>query len=206
MCGAALYEQRTVVPPPTAFQPQPPGAPGSHPAAPIPSAPVLVEPVLGHLPAEYITERRGAFGGRRRRPVNLVITSTRLLCLDETEQTNTTWLSENERLDDDVRRTGVPWRVLIDHYRWDGPQWAEFYQTPPDALLAADRGNWDVPMAAIVEATITLDDELDRLDLLMDNGQVLRFTLFNLVGVPASRFLTRALGANRVRLGSATPP
>lgn len=138
--------------------------------------------------------------------MNLVITSTRLLCLDETEQTNTTWLAENERLDDDVRRTGVPWRVLIDHYRWDGPQWAEFYQTPPDALLAADRGNWDVPMAAIVEATITLDDELDRLDLLMDNGQVLRFTLFNLVGVPASRFLTRALGANRVRLGSAPPP
>lgn len=140
------------------------------------------------------------FGGDRRRQVNLVLTNLRLLCLRETEETNTAWLAESERLEEEAARAGVSLRVLIDHYRWDAPLWAEFYRNAPDALLAADRNNWAVPLSAVVHASVTLDPELDRLDLMMDNGQVLGFPLFNLAGLAAARFLTQVLGAARVQV------
>ena len=157
------------------------------------------ERVVGHLPAETIEAGRGIFGGARRRQVNLVVTNTRLLCLQETEDTNTAWLAETERLEQEAARSGVPWRTLIDHYPWDGPPWAAFYRTPPDTLLAADNRNWAIPVHAIVKASVTLDPERDQLQLLMDNGQVLSFQLFNLVGTAAARFLTQVLGPTRVR-------
>ncbi len=176
-------------------------------AAPPPTAPgPAIEAVVGHLPAEVVEEGKGVFGGARRRQVNLVITTGRLLCLQETEDTNSAWLAESERLEEEAARTGIPWRALIDRYPWNGPLWAEFFRNPPDALLAADSRNWAVPLRAIVEASVTLDPERDRLDLLMDNGQVLSFGLFNLVGAAAARFLAQALGAARVRMGPAQRP
>lgn len=184
-------------PPP---QPSAPSFPATAPHPPVPPSSPGPESVIGHLPAEYIVEGGGVFGGSKRTQVNLVITSTRLLCLAETEQTNTTWLAETERLEEDASRTGVPWRTLMDYYPWAGPLWASFFRTPPEVLLAESRSNWAVPWGAVVEATVTLDPELDRLDLLMDNRQVLRFALFNLVGVVAARLLGQVLGANRVRL------
>ena len=161
--------------------------------------------MVGHLPAETLEAGQGLFGGARRRQVNLVVTNARLLCLQETEDTNTAWLAETERLEQEAARGGVPWRTLIDQYPWDGPPWAGFYRTPPDALLAADDRNWAIPVPAIVKASVTLDPERDQLQLLMDNGQVLSFQLFNLVGAAAARFLTQVLGAPRVQF-SLSPP
>jgi hypothetical protein len=47
---------------------------------------------------------------------------------------------------------------------------------------------------------VTLDEGLDKLDIVLAGGQELHFQLFNLVGRPAARFLSQALGSERVRL------
>jgi hypothetical protein len=158
------------------------------------------EAVIGHLPAERLEEGKGFLGRPKTTQLNFVITTSRILCLRETEETNDAWLGETERLDDEEKRSGVPWRTLIDHYVWRSPVWAAFYETPPDELLASDRGNGSIPLSEIVRATVTLDDEMDRLELAFAGGQVFRYRLYNLTGRPAARFLAQALGPERVRL------
>ena len=165
--------------------------------------PERAERVIGHLPAERIEEGKGLFGRAKRTQLNLVITTSRLLYLRETNELNENWLAETERLVQEEERSGVPWRTLIDNYDWRDPLWASFYDTPPDRLLAAHRGNEALPLAKVVSATITLDEERDKLDISIAGGEMHHFSLFNLVGQAAARFLAQALGPERVRI---TPP
>ena len=142
----------------------------------------------------------GLLGRVKTTRLNLVITSSRILCLRETMDTNDTWVAETERLDDEEKRSGVPWRTLIDRYDWRSAMWAAFYDTPPGELLSADRGNGAILLSEVAAATVTLDDELDKLDIELAGGQVFHFQLYNLVGRAAARFLAQALGSERVRL------
>jgi hypothetical protein len=158
------------------------------------------EPVIGHLPAERIEKGKGRFSRTKFIQVSLVITTTHLLCLRETETMNENWLAEEERLNVEEEKSGLPWRELIDRYDWRSPLWSDFYNVPPGTLLSAHRDNEAIPLADVVSATITLDNELDELDLLLTSGQTLHFQLFNLVGRAAGRFLCQALGPERVRL------
>jgi hypothetical protein len=159
------------------------------------------EVVIGHLPAERIEEGKGLFGRAKTTQLNLVITTSRLLCLHETEEMNDNWVAETERLIE-LERSGQPWRALIDGYDWRSPLWAGFYDTPPDDLLAAHRGNEAIALADVASAAVTLDEERDRLDLVLAGGETRRFLLFNQVGQAAARFLGQALGAERVRLAA----
>ncbi len=159
-----------------------------------------IETVIGHLPAERFQEGAGLFGRVKTTQLNLVITTSRLLCLQETEEMNETWLGETERLIEEEEDGDLPWRALMDAYDWSGPLWAYFYETPADELLAADRGNEAIPLSHVVSTAITLDEERDRLDILLANGETYHFQLFNQVGRPAARFFAQALGPERVRL------
>ncbi len=158
------------------------------------------ETVVGHLPAERIDEGKGLFGRVKTTQLNLVITISRLLCLRETDEMNNNWLAETERLIEEEERSGLPWRALIDNYDWRSPLWASFYDTPPGELVAAHRGNEVIPLADIVSATVTLDEERDKLDILLGSGEMHHFLLFNQVGQAAERFLAQALGPERVRI------
>ena len=158
------------------------------------------ETVVGHLPAERLEEGKGLLGRVKTTQLNLVITTSRILCLRETEETNDTWLAETERLEDEEKRSGVPWRTLIERYDWRSPIWVAFYETPPGELLAADRGNGAIPLPEVVLATVTLDEERDKLDIGLAGGQVFHFQLYNQVGRAAARFLAHVLGPERVRL------
>jgi hypothetical protein len=175
------------------------GAPaGGAPAGGAPGG--QLETVIGHLPAERIEAGKGFLGRTRTTQINLVITTSRLLCLRETNEMNENWLAETERLIEQESRSGLPWRTLVDQYDWRGPLWADFYDTPPDELLAAHHGNEAIPLDQVVSVAITLDEELDRLDVLLAGGLGYHFQLFNQVGQAAARFLAQALGPQRVRL------
>jgi hypothetical protein len=183
------------------------GAPVSAAAAPLPpqapSPPPQVarrERTIGHLPVEQVEEGAGIFGRRKSTQLNMVITTARLLYLRETNDMNENWLFETERLEELQKRSGLPWRTVMDHYDFQGPLWASFYDDPPDELLAAHRHNEAVSLADIVSATITLEEELDKLDIQLSSGEMHHFSLYNQVGQPAARFLAQALGAERVRL------
>lgn len=160
------------------------------------------ERVIGHLPAERLEEGKGFLGRVKTTTINLIVTTTRLLFLRETEETNDAWLGETERLEEEEKRSGVPWRMLIDRYEWHSPLWSQFYETPPGELVAAGRDNEALVLADVASATVTLDEELDKLDIVLRSGETRRFQLFNLTGRPAARFLAEALGRERVRLAS----
>jgi hypothetical protein len=164
------------------------------------------ETVIGHLPAERLEPGKGLFGRTRMTQINLVITASHLLYLHETEEMNENWLAEGERLSEEKERSGLPWRTLIDSYDWRSPLWASFYDTPPATLVAAHRGNEAIPLADIVSVAIVLDEELDKLDILLTSGETDHFQLFNQVGQAAARFLTQALGPERVRLTPLATP
>ncbi len=169
--------------------------------APVDSADAeRAETVVGHLPAERLEEGKGLLGRVKTTQLNLVITTVRVLCLRETEETNDTWLAETERLEDEEKRSGVPWRTLIDRYDWRSPIWAAFYDTPPGELLSSDRRNGAIPLSEVVVATVTLDEELDKLEIGLAGGQMVHFQLYNQVGRAAARFLAQVLGSERVRL------
>ena len=185
MCGAKIEETPAVAAPPPA-QPQVETGQG--------------EWVVGHLPVERVEQGAGAFGRTRSTQLNMVITSTRLLYLRETEEMNELWVYESERLEDLEKRSGLPLRVVMHEYDWHSPQWASLYATPPDQLLAAHRHNEAVPLAAIVSATVTLAEELDQLDLDLASGERHHFLIYVQAGEAAGQFLSRALGAGRVRL------
>lgn len=163
------------------------------------------EYVIGHLPVEWVQEGAGLFGRTKYTQVNLVVTTSRILCLRETDETNSTWLAEQERLDELSRRSGVPLRTLMDSYNWQDPIWAVFYATGPEDLLAEDRHNWALPLSAIVAVAVTLDEELDQLDLRLGTGEVVRFRLFNQVGVVAARLLAQVLDPRLVQLFGPPP-
>jgi hypothetical protein len=158
------------------------------------------EMVIGHLPAARIEEGKRLFGRAKTTQLNLVITTSCLLCLRETNEMNENWLAEQERLLEEEKRSGLPWRALIDNYNWRNPLWARFYNTPPGELLAAHRGNETIPLADVVSASVTLEEELDKLDILLTSGEMHHFLLFNQVGQAAARFLAQALGPERLRL------
>jgi hypothetical protein len=161
------------------------------------------ETVIGHLPGERLEEGKGLFGRVKTTQLNLVITTSRLLCLRETDETNENWLAETERLLEEEERSGLPWRTLIARYDWRSPLWAGFYDTPSDELLVAHRDNAAIPLADIVSTTVTLDEERDKLDVLLVSGEMRHFLLFNQVGQAAARFLAQALGPERVRIAPA---
>lgn len=158
------------------------------------------ETVIGHLPAERFQEGAGVFGRVKVTQLNLVITTSQLLCLQETNEMNETWLGETERLFQEEQNGGMPWRALMDAYDWSGPLWDYFYKTPAHELIAADRDNEAIPLSDVVSAEIALDDERDRMDIRLANGETYHFQLFNQVGRPAARFFAQALGPERVRL------
>jgi hypothetical protein len=85
-------------------------------------------------------------------------------------------------------------------YDWSGPPWSSYYETPPDQLVASHRSNEAIPLNDVVSVTIILDDELDKLDVMLANGETYHFQLFNLTGAPAAQFLRQALRSDRVRL------
>jgi hypothetical protein len=156
------------------------------------------ETIIGHLPAERLEEGRGFLGRLKVTPLALVITTQRLLCLRETPEMNQSWLEEQDRLAGRSESLGVISRDVWHAYDWSGPPWELYYETPPDELAASDRANEAIPVGEIVSATVTLDDELDKLDIVMANGEPYHFQLFNLTGEPAARFLRQALGPDRV--------
>jgi len=170
--------------------------PGTLAAPPTPGP----ERIVGHLPAEWLSDESGLFGRRRRPTVNLVVTTARVLCLAETPEANDAWVAESERLDELATSTGAPLRALIDGFDFAAGAFAFIWSHPPDELLAEDRSNWSLPLAGIVGATITLDAELDGLTLHMDNGQQFAFQLYNSTGLAAARFLATVLGPQRVRV------
>ena len=108
------------------------------------------------------------------------------------------WLAE--RLEGLEKRSGLSLRKIMDEYDWRSPEWASLYTTPPDQLLAAHRHNEAVPLAEVVSATVTLDEELDKLDLDLANGERHHFVIFVQAGKAAGQFLSRALGAGPVRV------
>jgi len=163
------------------------------------------ETVIGHLPGQRIEDGQGLFGRARTTQLTLVVTTHRLLCLHETHEMNENWLAETERLIEEEERSGLPWRALIDQYDWRSPLWAPLYDTQPDELLAAHRGNEAIPLTDVVSAAVTLDEERDRLEILLAGGELRRFLFFNQVGRAAGRFLAQALGQDRVRVTSAGP-
>ena len=156
MCGAKIEQTPTVAAPPPA-PPQVETGQG--------------EWAVGHLPVERVEQGAGVFGRTRSTQLNMVITSTRLLYLRETDEMNEGWVYESERLEDLEKRSGLSLREVMDEYDWHNPQWASLYATPPDRLLAAHRHNEAVPLSEIVSATVTLDEELDKLDLDLANGE-----------------------------------
>ncbi len=174
------------------------------PVEPAAAAPAVaahtVETVVGHIPAERLEDGKNLLGRQKTTQLNLVITTTRLLCLRETEETNEAWLAEQERIEEEEKRSGVAWRMLMERYNWRSPVWAAFYETPPGELLSSDRGNGAIPLSDIARATITLNDEMDGLDLELAGGQVFRFRLYISTGRPAARFLAQVLGPERVRV------
>jgi hypothetical protein len=173
-------------------------------AAPAPAE--GVESVAGHVPAERLEEGKNLFGHQKTTQLELVITTLRILCLRQTEDMNDAWLAEQDGLEEEEKLSGTPWRTLIDRYDWRGPVWAAFYETPPRELLSSDRGNGAIPLSEIVRATVTLNDEMDGLDIELGGGQVFRFWLYNLTGKAAARFLTEVLGRDRVRLAGPVAP
>ncbi len=158
------------------------------------------ETVIGHLPVQRLEAGMGLFGRTRKTQMNIVITTSRLLYLHASDAMNDRWLGETERIFQEEQASGLPWRALIDSYDWRNPLWADFYDTPPEALLTAHRDNEALPLANITLAEITLDEVWDKLDILIASGEMDHFLLFNQVGQAASRFLSQALGAGRVRL------
>ena len=162
------------------------------------------EMIIGHLPAERVEKGKGLFGRASTTQLNLVITTVRLLYLRETDAMNQKWLAEEERLGEEQARTGQSFRAVIDSYDWRGSVWAELYEVEPDELLAAHRENEAIPLTDILSATVTLDEELDKLDISLVSGETHHFQLFNLVGRPAAQFLRQALGPDRVRLVGAS--
>ncbi len=214
-CGAPAPVAPGPVAPVAPAASLPPAAPAAAPAPPVtPAAPApsvtlpgaLIGPppgperTLGHLPAEWVSGETGLFGRPRTPMVNLVVTSTRVLCLAETPESNDAWVAESERLDDLARGTGVPLRALIDGYDFAAPVFRFFWESTPDVLLAEDRGNWSLPLAGVAGATIALDADLDGLVLTMDNGQEFRFRLYNSTGLAAARLFASVLGPQRVRV------
>lgn len=202
-CGAALppnarFCERCGRPVSLAARPAPMPAP-TPVARPAPMPAPALETVIGHLPVR-IEKGGGLFGRPKASQLDLVITTSRLLFLHETDEINENWVYETERLSEEEESRGLPWRKLVDEMDWRGPLWAVFYDTPPDELLAAHPGNQAIPLAEIASALVALAEDWDRLDLRLSNGETPRFLIFNRVGSVAARFLAQALGRERVQL------
>ena len=159
-----------------------------------------VEKVIGHLPAERLEEGKGFLGRLKATPLALVITTDRILCLRETPEMNQSWLEEQDRLAGRSESLGVSSRNVWDAYDWGGPPWSSYYETPPDELLSSNRSNEAIPLGEVVSAAVTLDEELDKLEVVLTDGETYHFQLFNLTGEAAARFLRQALGPDRVRV------
>lgn len=157
------------------------------------------ETVIGHLPAG-IEKGKGLFGQPKVSQMNIVITSSRLLILQETEETNDHWVFESERLSEEEERSGLPLRALMDSYDWRNPLWAYFYDTPPDELLADHKENEAIFLSDILSAAVSLEAELDILDLWLSHGATRRLLIYNQAGKAAARFLAQVLGPERVQL------
>jgi len=162
------------------------------------------ETVIGHLPAERLEEGKGFLGRLKTTKLGLVITTDRVLCLRQTIEMNENWLQEQDRLFNHLESLDVTSRDVWDDYGWSGPPWSTYYETPPDELLSSNRSNEAIPLREVVSATVTLDEELDKLDLVLVNGETYHFQLFILTGEPAARFLGQAVGLDRVRLVKST--
>jgi hypothetical protein len=163
------------------------------------------ETVIGHLPVERVEEGKGFLGRTKSTQLSLVVTTSRLLYLRETDEMNEKWLAEEGCLLEEEKHSGLPWRTIIDNYDWRNPLWASFYNTPPDEQLAAHRHNEAIPLVNVASAIVTLDEEWDKLDVQLTSGEIHHFLLFNQVGQAAARFLAQALGPKRVRLTPQPP-
>ncbi len=160
------------------------------------------ERVVGHVPAEVSTQGKGFLARLRSLTYDILITSQRLLLIRQSEAMNTVALDEGERLEEEAESLGVPWRQIMDAYRWDSPPWQHYYRTAPDKLLSESGENRAIALGGIQAAIIGLgqEDDLDHLELRLANGEVLSFNLFMASGGAAARFLAAALGRHRVQM------
>ena len=158
------------------------------------------------LPCAWVTGGRGLLGGRKTMQGNLVITDQRILFIQETDESNTEEMAEDERIGEGADRRECTLRELVRGYDWFSGPGRRFTEVPLDELLGEDRKNWALPLNRIAGVQVFLPEEADpapeEIILDLNDGSRRTFRAFRASGEAFFQWLIGLLGAGKVRLST----
>ena len=195
-CGASLPENTRFCE--SCGQPVLPNSPKN--TAEAQSSTRQTEHVLGHIPIQK--KVKGIFGRTKYTDYELLITDQQLLFLRPGDW-DERWLYEQIELGFDTLMLNEEfsrWRKTMDRYDFAKQPWTDYYSTPIDELLAANRRNFAVAVDTVVHASILLDDEIDTLKLVCTDGIEHLCKIYLLLGHVTHRLLAQVLDHRQLSL------
>jgi len=108
------------------------------------SIPSQSEYLIGHIPVEVKVVGKGFFGRTKYTDYELLITNQQLLFL-RSEYWDERWLEEQKKLDFETLTDNEEysqWRSTMEQYDFAKPLWNNYYSTPFDELLVANKRNF----------------------------------------------------------------
>lgn len=176
---------------------------------PVLSKPPLSQPtpthseyLLIHIPVEVESAGKGFFGRTKYTDYELLITNQQLLFL-RLGSWDDRWLQEQNELNFDTQMVNeefAQWRSMIEQYVFSKPLWNDYYSTPFDELLTANKHNFAVKVNDLVSASIELDNELDTLNLSCADGTQYRCKIYLLLGAITHRLLAQVLDSSQLEV------
>ncbi len=164
------------------------------------SSTIQIELVLGHIPIQE--KGKGIFGRTKYTDYELLITAQQLLFL-RPEAWDERWLHEQTELDFDTLMLNGEfsrWRKAIERYDFAKQPWGDYYSTPFDELLTANRRNFAIAVDTVVRDSILLDDETDTLELVCTDSIQHRCKIYLLLGRVTHRLLAQVLDHRKLSL------
>lgn len=171
---------------------------------PVPRSASTEERLIGQMPCDWITEKKGIFGGFKTRQGNLLITNRRLVFLHETMDSNAEEMAEDERVDREATRRGQTLREFVRNYDWFSGSGSRFVGVPVAALISEDSGNWEIPVDRLMGTRVFLggDDDAEEVLMEVEGATPLKFRAFRASAESVAGWMTEVLGRDRVEMAN----